>query len=99
MSAELCAQYSLVPKDAVSGCQGHFTLERGVALLPADDGRVPAGFLPPDSAKPLRTTRVNHFRILEDEGGMFELSDDMATRINVLFYSDTPDALFKALLE
>ena len=30
---------------------------------------------------------------------LFELSDDMATRINVLFYSDTPDALFKALLE
>ena len=30
---------------------------------------------------------------------LFELSDDMATRINVLFYSDTPDALLKALLE
>ena len=30
---------------------------------------------------------------------LFELSDDMATRINVLFYSDSPDALFKALLE
>ena len=30
---------------------------------------------------------------------LFELSDDMATRINVLFYSDTSDALFKALLE
>ena len=30
---------------------------------------------------------------------LFELSDDMATRINILFYSDTPDALFKALLE
>ena len=30
---------------------------------------------------------------------LFELSDDMATRINVQFYSDTPDALLKALLE
>ena len=30
---------------------------------------------------------------------LFELSDDMATRINLLFYSDTPDALLKALLE
>ena len=30
---------------------------------------------------------------------LFELSDDMATRINVLFYSDTPDALLKALLD
>ena len=30
---------------------------------------------------------------------LFEISDDMATRINVLFYSDTPDALLKALLE
>ena len=30
---------------------------------------------------------------------LFELSDDMATRINILFYSDSPDALFKALLE
>ena len=30
---------------------------------------------------------------------LFELSDDMATRINVLFYSDTPDALLKALVE
>ena len=30
---------------------------------------------------------------------LFELSDDMATRINVLFYSDTPNALLKALLE
>ena len=30
---------------------------------------------------------------------LFELSDDTATRINVLFYSDTPDALLKALLE
>ena len=30
---------------------------------------------------------------------LFELSDDMATRINILFYSDSPDALLKALLE
>ncbi|MDQ3773907.1 MAG: BREX system Lon protease-like protein BrxL [Pseudomonadota bacterium] len=30
---------------------------------------------------------------------LFELSDDMATRINIRFYSDTPDALLKALLE
>ena len=30
---------------------------------------------------------------------LFELSDDMATRINILFYSDAPDALLKALLE
>ena len=30
---------------------------------------------------------------------LFDLSDDMATRINVLFYPDTPDALLKALLE
>ena len=30
---------------------------------------------------------------------LFDLSDDMATRINVQFYSDTPDALLKALLE
>ena len=30
---------------------------------------------------------------------LFELSDDMATRVNVQFYSDTPDALFKALLD
>ena len=30
---------------------------------------------------------------------LFDLSDDMATRINVLFYSDTPDALLKALAE
>ena len=28
-----------------------------------------------------------------------DLSDDMATRINLLFYGDAPDALFKALLE
>ena len=28
-----------------------------------------------------------------------ELSDDMATRINIQFYSDTPDALLKALLK
>ena len=30
---------------------------------------------------------------------LIELSDDMATRINILFYSDTPDALLKALVE
>ena len=30
---------------------------------------------------------------------LFELSDDMATRINIQFYSETPDALLKALLE
>ena len=30
---------------------------------------------------------------------LFDLSDDMATRVNVQFYSDTPDALLKALLE
>lgn len=30
---------------------------------------------------------------------LFELSDDMVTRINIRFYSDTPDALLKALLE
>ncbi|MDE0509861.1 MAG: BREX system Lon protease-like protein BrxL [Gammaproteobacteria bacterium] len=30
---------------------------------------------------------------------LFELSDDMATRVNIQFYSDTPDALLKALLE
>ena len=30
---------------------------------------------------------------------LFELSDDMATRVNVQFYSDTLDALLKALLE
>ena len=30
---------------------------------------------------------------------LFELSNDMATRINIQFYSDTPDALLKALLE
>ena len=31
--------------------------------------------------------------------GLFALSDDMATRIAVQFYSDTPDALWKALPE
>ena len=30
---------------------------------------------------------------------LFELSDDMATRVNIRFYSDTPDALLKALLD
>jgi len=30
---------------------------------------------------------------------LFDLSDDMATRVNILFYSDVPDALLKALLE
>ena len=30
---------------------------------------------------------------------LFELSDDMATRVNVQFYSDSADALLKALLE
>ena len=30
---------------------------------------------------------------------LFELSDDMATRINVQFYGDAPDALLKALLD
>ena len=30
---------------------------------------------------------------------LFELSDDMATRISIQFYSDSPDALLKALLE
>ena len=30
---------------------------------------------------------------------LFDLSDDMATRINVQFYLDAPDALLKALLE
>ncbi len=30
---------------------------------------------------------------------LFELSDDMATRINIQFYLDTPDALLKVLLE
>ena len=30
---------------------------------------------------------------------MFKLSDEIATRINIQFYSDTPDALFKALIE
>ena len=28
-----------------------------------------------------------------------DLSDDMATRVNVQFYSDAPDALLKALLD
>ena len=30
---------------------------------------------------------------------LLDLSDDMATRVNVQFYSDAPDALLKALLE
>ena len=30
---------------------------------------------------------------------LFDFSDDMVTRINVQFYSETPDALLKALLE
>ena len=30
---------------------------------------------------------------------LFELSDEMATRVNVQFYSDSPDALLKALLK
>ena len=30
---------------------------------------------------------------------LFDLSDDTATRINIQFYSDAPDALLKALLE
>ena len=30
---------------------------------------------------------------------LFDLSDEMATRVNVQFYSDSPDALLKALLE
>ena len=30
---------------------------------------------------------------------LFDLSDDMATRVNVQFYLDTPDALLKALLD
>ena len=30
---------------------------------------------------------------------LFDLSDDMATRVNVQFYSDAPDALLKARLE
>ena len=30
---------------------------------------------------------------------LIDLSDDMATRVNVQFYSDSPDALLKALLE
>ena len=30
---------------------------------------------------------------------LIDLSDDMATRVNVQFYSDTPDALLKALLD
>ena len=30
---------------------------------------------------------------------LFDLSDDMATRVNVQFYSDAPDALLKALLD
>ena len=30
---------------------------------------------------------------------LFDLSDDMATRVNVQFYLDAPDALLKALLE
>ena len=30
---------------------------------------------------------------------LFDLSDDIATRVNVQFYSDTPDALLKALLD
>ncbi len=30
---------------------------------------------------------------------LFDLSDDTATRINIQYYSDTPDALLKALLE
>ena len=30
---------------------------------------------------------------------LFALSDDMATRIAVQFYADTPDALWKALPE
>jgi ATP-dependent Lon protease len=30
---------------------------------------------------------------------LFDLSDDMATRLSIQFYSDTPDSLLKALLE
>ena len=30
---------------------------------------------------------------------LFDLSDDMATRVNVQFYADAPDALLKALLD
>ena len=30
---------------------------------------------------------------------LLDLSDDMATRVNVVFYSDAPDALLKALLD
>ena len=73
MSAGLCAQYSLGPREAgtpVSGCQGHFTLERSKTPLPAEEGRVPANFPPPDSVNRCEQPRINHFRILEDEGGM-----------------------------
>ena len=30
---------------------------------------------------------------------LFDLSDDMATKVNLQFYADAPDALLKALLE
>ena len=30
---------------------------------------------------------------------LFDLSDAMATKIDIQFYSDTPDALLKALIE
>ena len=30
---------------------------------------------------------------------LLDLSDDMATSVNVQFYSDAPDALLKALLD
>ena len=36
---------------------------------------------------------------VSDRKQLFDLSDDMATRVNVQFYSGTPDALLKALLE
>ncbi len=30
---------------------------------------------------------------------LFELSDDMATKVNIQFYSDAQDALIKAIVE
>ena len=43
--------------------------------------------------------KVDHLRAVFQILGDDELSDAMATRVDIQFYSDTPDALLKALIE
>jgi predicted ATP-dependent Lon-type protease len=65
-------------------------------------GRTPIIYLPGVSRQDLRAVEKGASALLMPVScrrQLFELSDDMATKIDIQFYSDARDALLKAIVE